>query len=1109
MSVGKRDPLEETVQKAEIVILDIEGTTSSISFVKDTLFPYIRENLESYVKKHWNDEEFAQDLVLLREQAAKDETDKVEGVVSIAEGSSEDLQPAVIRNVLWQMDLDRKTKALKQLQGHVMRDGYSSGKLKGHLFDDVVPALRSWIRSSRQLYIYSSGSVEAQKLLFGHTEEGDLRELFAGHFDTDVGAKNEPGSYSNIIKRIGCESGKVVFFTDVPAEARAARSVGVNAVLVCRPGNAPLSEEDRIDFAVINSFHDVVFETSTKRKRLSAEEESIPVKANEHNEDIEMMDTSSPKVSEESASSHVEKGETMATANIATAVETSASLPLRVSSENMDNQPSQKGEVTTEDTVKEIITIEELKPEESELLENEEKATRTTLSPVIEEPADEDSEPVEKVDEICNETVEEVTNCVSSENKQSEDAESMLPGSKMDDLSQEAGDMGGVRNREMESTAQMTKEVESEMDTVSNEVNLKGKALSAKTETKVENVAEKSEPKVSTAQSETISNDSQFKVSSMVEDLQPKESVKIEKVESKVDTAAEEKLKENSVVEEPKLKDDASSEEAKSKDEVAKSKNDAAIEEVTPKDGTKTEEVTVKKNIASEEMESYPVTVSNEEESKVNTVVEEAKAHTVVNQVESKGDPITEQVGSGAKTTVNDIEVITKDSVESKAVAKETESSVCDAETESKMDKLVEKDTKSEENKILERKTLEDETTKIESKMDTVKEAENNVEEAVSKIDVEMNTSDSQSNIERDESVAKLSPDSKMGVEVKIESYSKTDQVKLRAGEMAQEKDSRMDVDSTKTGIVTEGKECNTDNLAEKEAVGTTIAAEVESTTDVVMKEVESNLVEVTSKKLEVKNDSVGNDEITLINKTEMVESKVNEEVQEKPEPNMKEGTENRQELNMKDIPKELEGNEGKLESMATNEVELKKASAIREKEKAVDETASKVQEASRIEEKIDQVTEDKAIDKEEKMEVEDMKSYKEAKEGPCAKLIEMSVGSSEKTETRLESQMEVEVTNASDMPIETKIDGGKEDSIVKKSGENRVKICDEIKTGQEEARIKTDEKKTEQTENNIVNGDTECLSNGIVKEVCAKKLTSEEPMETVTEPPTVMAMES
>ncbi|GLG97755.1 Enolase-phosphatase E1 [Gryllus bimaculatus] len=297
---------EEFDQKIKILIVDIEGTTTSISFVKDTLFPYIRENLKVYLKSHWKEPEFVEDLTLLRKQAESDKENGVEGLVPIPAGNDDDdeICQAVLNNILWQMDLDRKTKALKQLQGHVMREGYLNGKLKGHVYDDVQPALKSWKHSGRQVYVYSSGSVAAQKLLFEFSEKGDLLELFSGHFDTDVGSKIESSSYSNIAKQLNCKCEEIMFLTDIPKEAMAAQEAGLHPVLVVRPGNDPLSDDDCHKFRVIKSFDDIVFEASAKRTKLSVESTDNTVSSEtskDMNSSMQMdvdVDDSCPKVSE-------------------------------------------------------------------------------------------------------------------------------------------------------------------------------------------------------------------------------------------------------------------------------------------------------------------------------------------------------------------------------------------------------------------------------------------------------------------------------------------------------------------------------------------------------------------------------------------------------------------------------------------------------------------------------------------------------------------------------------------------------------------------------------------------------------------------------------------
>ncbi|XP_078000767.1 enolase-phosphatase E1-like [Glandiceps talaboti] len=266
---------DSLLEDIKAILLDIEGTTTPIVFVKNVLFPYIRENVCEYIKTHWDEEECQQDVLELRKQAEADTKAKIEGVVAIPdlEDSKDDeekmktVQDAITKNVLWQMDSDRKTTGLKQLQGHMWRASYQTGQVKGEVYDDVVPAIKQWISEDRKVYIYSSGSIEAQKLLFGHSDKGDLLELFSGHFDTTIGSKVEKGSYQNISKDIGIKKEEMLFLTDVTREARPATLAGMKTCIVVRPGNADLTDDEKKEFNIIHSFSELVSEKHGQRKK--------------------------------------------------------------------------------------------------------------------------------------------------------------------------------------------------------------------------------------------------------------------------------------------------------------------------------------------------------------------------------------------------------------------------------------------------------------------------------------------------------------------------------------------------------------------------------------------------------------------------------------------------------------------------------------------------------------------------------------------------------------------------------------------------------------------------------------------------------------------------
>ncbi|XP_062268884.1 enolase-phosphatase E1 isoform X2 [Platichthys flesus] len=161
----------------------------------------------------------------------------------------------VVDNVLWQMAADRKSTALKQLQGHMWRSAYASGRIKGEIYQDVIPSIKRWKGQGLKVYVYSSGSVEAQKLLFGHSVEGDVLDLFDGHFDTCIGTKVEGKSYEKIAAKIGCQPEEITFLTDVAREAKAAEEAGLNVLVVVRAGNMELTDEERANYKLITSFN--------------------------------------------------------------------------------------------------------------------------------------------------------------------------------------------------------------------------------------------------------------------------------------------------------------------------------------------------------------------------------------------------------------------------------------------------------------------------------------------------------------------------------------------------------------------------------------------------------------------------------------------------------------------------------------------------------------------------------------------------------------------------------------------------------------------------------------------------------------------------------------
>jgi enolase-phosphatase E1 len=219
-----------------LYLLDVEGTVAPLTLTSEVLFPYAKKHLARYLKQNLNNLEVQEDLRLLAEEnrAELSEDSPTFGVE--------------IRNelharayLLWLMDRDRKSTALKSLQGKIWKSGFESGELKGTVFPEVPPAFKRWSAAGK-VAIYSSGSVDAQKLFFRHSSAGDLTPLISGYFDTRTGPKVESASYQAIAAEMGVEPGDALFFSDVVRELDAAREAGFQTRLVVRPGNPPVDD---------------------------------------------------------------------------------------------------------------------------------------------------------------------------------------------------------------------------------------------------------------------------------------------------------------------------------------------------------------------------------------------------------------------------------------------------------------------------------------------------------------------------------------------------------------------------------------------------------------------------------------------------------------------------------------------------------------------------------------------------------------------------------------------------------------------------------------------------------------------------------------------------
>lgn len=182
----------------QVILTDIEGTTSSLSFVHQTLFPYARARLPSWVAEHGGD----------------------------------------LEKLLGWMDVDAKETELKDVQGKIWAEGYAAGELTGQVYPDAAEVLRRWHAQGIRLAVFSSGSVAAQKLIFGYSDQGDLAPLFSGWFDTTTGPKREAGSYRKIAAAMGVAPGDMLFLSDIVQEIDAAKAAGMRALLIDRDGDS-------------------------------------------------------------------------------------------------------------------------------------------------------------------------------------------------------------------------------------------------------------------------------------------------------------------------------------------------------------------------------------------------------------------------------------------------------------------------------------------------------------------------------------------------------------------------------------------------------------------------------------------------------------------------------------------------------------------------------------------------------------------------------------------------------------------------------------------------------------------------------------------------------
>jgi enolase-phosphatase E1 len=215
------------------ILMDVEGTTTSISFVHDILFPYSERRISSYVAAHKSEENVKIILAETKKTIAEEKQIQINDEQSIEQ------------LIEW-IKIDRKHPALKKLQGLIWSKGYRSGELKGHIYEDVPEMLEKWKKAGLVMGIYSSGSVEAQRDLFGYSIYGDLNLFISKNFDITIGHKRDQDSYRNISQKLSLDPKEILFLSDISEELDAAKKIGFQTIQLVRLGNIPSTGHDQV-----------------------------------------------------------------------------------------------------------------------------------------------------------------------------------------------------------------------------------------------------------------------------------------------------------------------------------------------------------------------------------------------------------------------------------------------------------------------------------------------------------------------------------------------------------------------------------------------------------------------------------------------------------------------------------------------------------------------------------------------------------------------------------------------------------------------------------------------------------------------------------------------
>ncbi|XP_071453906.1 enolase-phosphatase E1-like [Hetaerina americana] len=254
----------DKIRNVSHILTETLGTTTSYTFLEDTLRPYVKKNLKEFVLNHWNDEELVEIVKALKTQAELEVKEGWVGAVAIPEdGDGKDTKEAVISYALGQVD----GNSIESLSRLIVKDGYSKGHLKGHVFPDVFPAFKKWTEEGKKIYMYSSGLEMSRECLISNSVDGDITKLISGCFESDEYPRTKCESFRDLCKKVGSPADQVAFLTHNAASASAAHKAGLVVIMLSREGNTYIGNCTRESFPVITSFEDISKQICGKRKK--------------------------------------------------------------------------------------------------------------------------------------------------------------------------------------------------------------------------------------------------------------------------------------------------------------------------------------------------------------------------------------------------------------------------------------------------------------------------------------------------------------------------------------------------------------------------------------------------------------------------------------------------------------------------------------------------------------------------------------------------------------------------------------------------------------------------------------------------------------------------